>query len=257
MSRRPAARRRAFALALGLSLWPVPDRAGASPVSGRIGVVGMREPRAGSLLVGYHEAFLRDRDLDAFRMGVAGRYHESTLARLLQNGDVGSRRAAVVALGLFGSYPSNGAVAGALKDVDPIVRSLADKALWAIWFRADTPENNESLARISQLIGRGRLAEAIEQADRLIARSPDFAEAWNQRAIAHCYSGMLAESVADCREAVARNPYHTGAMSGMGQCLLRLGRRQEAIAALRRALEVQPFNESLRDFIAAIEAGND
>jgi len=217
----------------------------------------MPQPHAGSLLVGYYESFLRDQDADAFRRGVSGRYHEATLARLLQAGDMPARRAAVLALGLFGGYGSNAAVAGALKDADPTVRALADNALWAIWFRADTPENNEALDRVRDLIGRGRLAEAIEQADRLIDRAPDFAEARNQRAIAHYFGGHLARSVADCREVLARNPYHTGALSGMGQCLLRIGRPEEAIVAFRRALEIQPFNESLRELIAELEAGNE
>ena len=262
MTRRPADRPWLLALALGLAIGSSrdgcgPGRADASPRQPRNGAPGMPQPHAGSLLVRYYESFLRDQDVDAFRRGVSGRYHAATLARLLQAGDVASRRASVLALGLFGDFGSNAAVARALRDDDPTVRALADNALWAIWYRADTPENNEALDQVRELIGRGRLAEATIQADRLIARAPDFAEAHNQRAIALYFGGRLAESAAECREVVARNPYHTGALSGMGQCLLRLGRRDEAIAAFRKALDIQPYNEGLRDLIAELEAGND
>jgi tetratricopeptide (TPR) repeat protein len=222
--------------------------------STRNGAAGLLPPQTGGLLVDYYEAFLRDKDIDAFRRNVSARYNEATLARLLQSGEPQARRASVLALGLFGGFSSNAAVARGLRDPDPTVRALADNALWSIWFRADTPENNEALEQIRDLIGRRRLDLAIDQANQLIARSPNFAEAYNQRAIAHFFQGRFAESVADCRKVLIQNPYHTGALSGMGQCQLRLGHREEAIETFRRALKIQPYNEGLREMIAELEA---
>ena len=185
----------------------------------------MLQPHTGSLLVDYYESYIRDQDIDAFRRNVSARYSEGTLSRLLQARDIQSRRASVLALGLFGGYGCNAALARTLRDTDPTVRTLADNALWAIWFRADSSENNDALEKIHTLISRGKLGEAIHQADVLIARAPTFAEAHNQRAIAHYFQGRFAESVEDCRNVIIHNPYHTGALSGMGQCQLRLGRR--------------------------------
>ncbi|WP_435017099.1 tetratricopeptide repeat protein [Tundrisphaera sp. TA3] len=214
----------------------------------------MLQPHTGSLLVDYYETFLRDQDVDAFRRSVAARYGQATLARLLHSGDLKARRASVLALGLFGGIESNADVARALKDPDPTIRNLADNALWAIWFRADTPENNKALERIQDQIGRGQFREAIDAADSLIANAPDFAEAYNQRAIANYRLGRFAESIADCKATVARNPYHTGALSGMAQCQYRIGQTSEALATFRRALEIQPYSESLRQCIAELEA---
>jgi tetratricopeptide (TPR) repeat protein len=241
-------------LLLLLDLAPKP--AFSSPASSRIGAPGMLQPHTGSLLVDYYEAFLRDQDPEAFRRNVSARYNEGTLARLLQAGEPQARRASVLALGLFGGFGSNAAVARGLRDPDPTVRALADNALWTIWFRADTPENNETLERIQALVTRGRFNDAVEQADRLIVRSPGFAEAYNQRAIARFLQGRFAESVEDCKLVLERNPYHTGALAGMGQGLLRLGRRDEAIKTFRRALRIQPYNNSLRETIAELEAGD-
>jgi tetratricopeptide (TPR) repeat protein len=208
------------------------------------------------LLVDYYEAFLRDQNPEVFRQSVSARYNEGSLARVLQTGQSQARRASVLALGLFGSYSSNAVVAKALRDPDPMVRSLAEDSLWLIWFRADTPENNEALKEVQKSISRGQLALAIEKANLLIARSPNFAEAYNQRAIAHCFSGRFAQSIEDCRKVLVLNPFHTGALSGMGQCQLQLGLRKEALDSFRRASKLQPFNENLKQVVVELEAEN-
>ena len=258
--RRPRTPVRSLALSLTLILTPpavltdLPTPTLASIASPRIGAPGMLQPLTGSLLVDYYESFLRDQDIEAFRRNVSARYNEGTLARLLQAGEPQARRASVLALGLFGGFGSNAAVARGLRDPDPTVRTLADNALWAIWFRADTLENNEALERVRALINRGRFDQAIEQAGHLVAKAPTFAEAYNQRAICHFFQGQFAESVDDCRKTLELNPYHTGALAGMGQCLIRLGRRAEAIRTFKRALKIQPFNDALRETIVELEA---
>ena len=263
-SRRPGLRRpRSLGLALVLAstIAPPPtlaDRprsfAPAPTASPRIGTPGMLQPRTGSLLVDYYEAFLRNQDIESFRVNVSARYSEGTLARILHSGEVQARRASVLALGLFGGFGSNAAVARGLRDSDPTVRTLSDNALWAIWFRADSPANNEALERVHALINRGQYPEAIEQADLLIHRAPTFAEAYNQRAIARFSRGEFAASAVDCRKVIELNPFHIGALSGMGQCQIRLGRTEEALKTFRKALEIQPFNQGLRALIAELEA---
>ncbi len=210
-----------------------------------------------SLLVGHFERFLKDHDLDAFRRDVNARYTEGTLCRATYADDVRVRRAAVLALGVGGGFGCNATVARRLKDKDPAVRSMAVNALWAIWCRADTPENNAELEDVQALIERGRLDEAIRRADRLIARAPDFAEAYNQRAIAHFKADRLADSAADCRRVLDLNPYHFGALGGLGQCQIGLRQRAEAIRTYRRALELQPYSDGLRAKVAELEAAED
>jgi len=214
----------------------------------------MLEPHTGSLLVDYFETYLRDHDIDAFRQHVASRYQEGTLARLIESPNPQARRAAVLALGLYGSMAVNPAVARALKDTDPTVRSLADNALWAIWLRADTPESNATLEKVGGLIRQQRFEEAVGLATRLIERSPQFAEAHNRRAIARFYLGRFQESADDCRAVLERNPYHIGALSGLAKCQLALGQRVRAVETLRRASKLQPFNTELKRWVSELEA---
>lgn len=226
----------------------------ASPLATRHGADDMLEPHTVSLLVGYYETFLREQDVDAFRLNVATRYTEGTLARMATSGGSPGRRAAVLALGLVGGFQVNAVVGRALRDPDPVVRNLAQNALWAIWFRADSPENNATLQQVHDLIERGRFVEAETLATRLISRAPQFAEAYNQRAIALYALGRLAESAADCLRTLERNPYHTGALGGLGQCYLRLNDRRAALKTYQRALKIQPYSEGLRQAVAELEA---
>ncbi len=222
--------------------------------STRNGVPGMSTSQSGSLLVGFYEQFLRDHDVDRFRQEVCARYTEATLGRLIQSTDINDRRASVLALGLIGSFGANDEVGRALRDADPTVRNLAENALWAIWFRAGTPENNERLQKIQALIGQGQYTQALSQATKLIADAPNFAEAYNQRAIAYFHMDRFEQSANDCKAVLQRNPFHFGAIGGLGQCQLRLGLKVEALETFRLGVKIQPFNRSLKQVVAELES---
>jgi tetratricopeptide (TPR) repeat protein len=247
----PWQRLSAAGAALAIALLGICRLAGADT---RQGVLSMPEPSTTALLIDYFDEFLESRDVETFRRRVLSRYTEGTLARLALSGDEPSRRAAVLALGLVGSIQSNPIVGRALRDPDPIVRRLAQNALWAIWFRADSPQNNASLERIRLLNERHQLDDAVRAATQLIDRAPHFAEVYNQRAIAFFGMGRYAESAADCRLVIERNPFHIGALAGLGKCYLEMGRRSDALETFRKAFELQPFDDDLRQTIQVLES---
>jgi tetratricopeptide (TPR) repeat protein len=244
-----------FALASAIALAAIPATVSAdvSVAPPRIGAPGMLESNTGSLLVQYYETFLDNQDIETFRVNAITRYTEGTLSRLIGSGSVQARRAAVLALGLSGTFASNAAVGRALKDSDRTVRQLANEALWAIWFRADSPENNKTLEQVSKLVVQ-RPEQAVTAATRLIDRAPNFAEAYNQRAIAYFVMGQFEQSAADCRRVLERNPYHFGALGGLAQCQIQLGQRSDALKTLRRALKLQPYSLGLRETVDALES---
>jgi tetratricopeptide (TPR) repeat protein len=185
-----------------------------------------------------------------FRAAVRERYTEGTLQRILAGAEMKARRAAALALGLVGTMDSNPVVAAALHDPDSVVQRFAADALWELWFRGGTLDQNLRLLEAS------RNTDAIAaraDLDDLIQQAPDFAEAYNQRAIWFFKRGEFARAVEDCEAVLRLNPYHFGAAAGLGQCLAKLGKPRAAIRAFRTALEINPALEHLRDTIRALE----
>jgi tetratricopeptide (TPR) repeat protein len=220
-----------------------------------MGVTSMSEAHTGSLLVEYFKDFIGDRDLDGFRNRVTTRYNEGTLGRILAGSpEVAARRAAVLSLGIMGSFEQSNTVLGkALRDDDLAVRTMAEDALWAIWFRADTPEHNQMLEQVRHSIGRQELDQADALLARLIADAPQFIEAQNQRAFVYFLQGRFAESADLCERVLARNPYHIGAVEGLAKCQLSLNRPRDALKSLRRALKLRPHNTALRESVQQLE----
>ncbi|MBY0514070.1 MAG: tetratricopeptide repeat protein [Gemmataceae bacterium] len=185
----------------------------------------------------------------AFRAAVRERYTEGTLQRLLHSADVRTRRAAVLALGLVGTIESNPATAAMLRDDDPLVRRFASDALWEVWFRGGTADQNWAL---QQAVRNRDAAAARHTLDELIRQAPHYAEAYNQRAIWYFKRGEYTRAVEDCEAVLRLNPFHFGAAAGMGQCLLKLNRPRAALRAFRQALEINP-NLDLHDAVRALE----
>jgi tetratricopeptide (TPR) repeat protein len=181
-----------------------------------------------------------------FRQAVKNNYTEGTLQRLLTHPTLAARQGAVLALGLFGTMESNAAVAGTLKDEDPLVRKFAHDALWEIWLRGGTVDHAWQLRQAIQV---GDAAQTLAALDDLIAEAPNFAEAYNQRAIVLFRRGEYARSASDCQAALRLNPFHFGAAAGLGQCFLKQKKPRAALRAFKQALEINPSLDHLKDAV--------
>ena len=208
--------------------------------------------RLSLLEVLYHE-YEVSQQLGALVGQVSRAYTMGTLEALSERGSHIARRAAVIVLGQLAGYTSNHALGRALQDDDRGVRLAAEEALRSIWCRAGTEDQRKQLQFVIAANSGRRYHEAIARATALIHEAPNFAEAWNQRAIAWYGLGNYPESIADCNQALEINPYHFGAASGIGQCYLQAGRPRLALESFRRALALNPNLEGVRANIANLE----
>jgi tetratricopeptide (TPR) repeat protein len=194
------------------------------------------------------------RGLAKFKRSVEARYNEATLERLLHSPDGEVRQAAILGLGLIGTIKVNGSVAKALHDEDPTSRQLATDALWSIWQRADSRENNQELQRLMRLVAAdGNHEDILTGFEALIRKSPRFAEAYNQRAIFHFQRGDYARAIIDCEKTMKLNFCHFGAACGMGKCFLKQNKLRAALRIFRRAHRINPNLENVREEIVSLE----
>ncbi|MHB8902200.1 MAG: tetratricopeptide repeat protein [Thermoguttaceae bacterium] len=199
-----------------------------------------------------YQQYLANQDSAAFIRKVSQTYTQGTLERLASHGDAEVRRAAVLALGFVGDYGANHAMGRTLVDDDRTVRMLAENGIRNLWNRAGTQEQSQQLSVIIRLNTAQQYRQALEKATRLIEEAPWFAEAWNQRAVAHFALGEFEESINDCHQALEINPYHFAAASGMGQAYLHLGDQLSALEGFRRALRLNPNLEGARAQVARL-----
>jgi len=160
-----------------------------------------------------------------------------------------AKKVALLALSFVGTARTIGDIAQELKHPDRCVNEMAEHALWSVWFRCGTEESNHELARGVQALERRDFEHAIKHFDRAIEVSPEFAEPYNQRAIARYLTEEYAASIGDCELAVQRMPSHFGALAGMGHCYAHLGRSREAIDCYERALAVNPHLDCVKQTI--------
>jgi tetratricopeptide (TPR) repeat protein len=127
-----------------------------------------------------------------------------------------------------------------LKDPEPKVRDRATQALWKRWFWQKGATGLEQLQQSQMLLETGEVEAAQRLLDRLIEEIPDFAEAWNRRAVLHYTQHNFNKALEDCHHTLRLVPFHFGALHGVGLCYAALGDYRAAIQAFHRALEVQP-----------------
>ncbi|HEY2783374.1 MAG TPA: tetratricopeptide repeat protein [Fimbriiglobus sp.] len=186
-----------------------------------------------------------------FRGSVRNNYAEGTLIRLVAHPDVRCRQAVALALGLTGTMTSNAALAGLLKDEDPLVQRFAHDAMWEVWLRGQSADACKTLREALQLPD---FAQSLAALDDLIDESPEYAEAYNQRAILLYRRGEYARSIQDCEVVLRLNPHHFGAAAGIGQCYLRMKRPRSALRAFRHALDLFPGLDTVQEAVQALSA---
>lgn len=128
-----------------------------------------------------------------------------------------------------------------LKNSDEAVRDRATEELWRIWFQQKGVMGLRRLQEAQTLLESGEATQAEALLSEVIGSMPDFAEAWNRRAVLYFTMGYYQKAIVDCQEVIRLNPIHFGALHGLGLCHAALGNYTTAIQWFHRALEIQPY----------------
>jgi tetratricopeptide (TPR) repeat protein len=140
------------------------------------------------------------------------------------------------------------------ESTDPAVAKRAEREIWTIWHESPDTKGLEIMREARLQIDKNDYEAATKLLDRLVEHTPNFAEAWNQRAIvlflAQDYTGCLR----DIEQTLLLEPRHFGALSGRAQVYLHLQEPQLALRSFQKALERNPWMAGIREQMAMLRA---
>ena len=191
--------------------------------------------------------FKDSEDVESLKALLTAKYSENDLVDYLQNDDPLVGRAAAIALGLIGGMDVVPALVENLKNDDPRACFNTEIALWNIWSRSGNESVDKMLKTGKRHLENENLAEAIEQFTAVIEAEPNFAEGYNQRAIAYFLLEEWDKALEDCQQTIKLNPHHFGALAGMGHVYLKLGQIDDAVDAYKQALIINPNLASITE----------
>jgi tetratricopeptide (TPR) repeat protein len=128
--------------------------------------------------------------------------------------------------------------------------------IWAIWIGHEDVHAASAMHAAMEAMRAGEADLARPILDRLVEDYPDWAEAWNKRAILAVMEKRDDACLPDIARTLQLEPRHFGAMSGFAQVCVRENRLREARAAFQMALLVNPHLDGVPEVIAELaEAG--
>lgn len=109
------------------------------------------------------------------------------------------------------------------------------------WLQSGSDTVDLLMQRAMAAIAAKDVALAQDLLDSIVALKPDYAEAWNQRAVLAFGKRDFDAAIEDVDVVLRLEPRHFGALVGLGTILGEYGHKARALEAYRRALALHPF----------------
>lgn len=111
----------------------------------------------------------------------------------------------------------------------------------ARWLRSGSDTVDLLMARASEAIAARNAPLALDLLDSVIMLKPDYAEAWNRRAVVYFTRRNFDHAIEDVDVTLRLEPRHWGAMVGLATILAEFDQKGKALDVYRKALEIYPL----------------
>jgi len=149
--------------------------------------------------------------------------------------------------------PALGALFAALKTSHrPEQAAAIESEIWSRWAAHKDKTIATAMQRGIALMQAGQLATAETTFSAIIARDPNFAEAWNKRATVRFFRGDHSGSRQDIAVVIDKEPRHFGALAGLGMIHMKNGDPAAALTAYQAARQQNPFLPDIDRIITQI-----
>jgi tetratricopeptide (TPR) repeat protein len=124
--------------------------------------------------------------------------------------------------------------------------------IWEQWNNSESASINLLMKWSQDAMDRQKYPVALDFLDQVVVLKPEFAEGWNRRATLHFMMNNYPKSMADIEKTLELEPRHFGALAGMGHIFLALERKELALRAYERALDVYPMMRAVQKQVGEI-----
>ena len=124
--------------------------------------------------------------------------------------------------------------------------------IWEAWNNSGSDSINLLMKWSQDAMDGQKFPVALDFLDQVVVLKPDFAEGWNRRATLHFMMNNYAKSMADIDKTLQLEPRHFGALAGMGHIFLVLEKKELALRAYERALDVYPMMRAVQKQVGDI-----
>jgi tetratricopeptide (TPR) repeat protein len=124
--------------------------------------------------------------------------------------------------------------------------------IWQEWSQSGSASIDLMMQWAQNAIEKQKFDVALDFLDEVITLEPDYAEGWNRRATVHFLMSNYGKSMSDIDHTLSLEPRHFGALSGMAQILKNTGRKELALKAYQRVLDIYPMMRSAQNEVATL-----
>jgi tetratricopeptide (TPR) repeat protein len=124
--------------------------------------------------------------------------------------------------------------------------------IWEEWFQSGSASVDLMMQWAQHAMEQQKYDVALDFLDEVITLQPNYAEGWNRRATVNFMMSNYAKSMSDIDHTLALEPRHFGALSGMAQILKNTGKKELALKAYQRVLDIYPMMRSAQNEVATL-----
>ncbi len=124
--------------------------------------------------------------------------------------------------------------------------------IWEEWGKSGSASVDLMMGWAQDAVTAKKYDVALDFLDQVVTLSPAYSEGWNRRATVHFLMNNFSKSMADIERTLQLEPRHFGALSGMAQILKNADRKQSALDAWLRVLDIYPMNRSAQAEVSTL-----
>lgn len=124
--------------------------------------------------------------------------------------------------------------------------------IWVEWRKSGSASIDLMLQWSNEAAEKKKFDVALDFLDQVITLQPGFAEGWNRRATVHFMMDNYAKSMADIEHTLRLEPRHFGALTGLAAILKETGRKELALDAYERTLDIYPMMRDAQSEVATL-----